>query len=212
MPTYKHTLGTGKRFHRIHIPCTGGRFFHENIVLNNFLPEHEFVDVYVEGYEVMHYHKEMYEKYLDVEGIPSFAVVRNPIDRFVASSMIMTHYHKKYLTGFSNLQEILEDDYEFFNVMDNLHTYDIEMVNWFRPQMDFVDGDTNIWHFEWGIGNSFGEWVADILEVPMFPIRKVSYAPVKNLDKTDIVEATPKLIDNFRKYYADDFAVFYSNQ
>ena len=86
------------------------------------------------------------------------------------------------------------------------------MVNWFRPQMEFLDADTNVWHFEWGIGNSFGEWVADILEVPKFPIRKVSYAPVKNLDKTDIVEATPKLIDNIRKYYADDFAVFYPDQ
>ena len=212
MPTYRHQLGTGKRFHRIHIPRTAGRFFHENIISNNFLPEQEFANVYVDWYEVVHFHKELYEEHLDVKGIPSIAIVRNPIDKFIASSIILTNYHKTYLSEFSNLQEILEDDYEFFNVMDHLHNYNVEMVNWFRPQMDFINIDTNVWHFEWGLGNSFGEWMADILEIPAFPIHEVSYEPVKNLDQTDRIEATPKIIDNIRKYYADDFAVFYSDQ
>ena len=212
MPTYRHQLGTGKRFHRIHIPRTAGRFFHENIIANNFAPEHDFADVYIDWYEVVHFHKELYEKHLDVKGIPSIAIVRNPIDRFISSSIIMTKYHKKYLSEFSDLQEIMEDDYEFFNVLDHLHTYDIEMINWFRPQMDFLDADTNVWHFEWGFGDGFGEWVADILKIPAFPIRKLSYEPVYNLDETDRLKATPKLIDNIRKYYEDDFAVFYPNQ
>ena len=218
MPTYRHQLGTGKRFHRIHIPRTAGRFFHENIISNNFLPEQEFANVYVEGHEVIHFHKELYEKHLDVKGIPSIAIVRNPIDRFIASSIIMTCFHKKYLSEFSNLQEIMEDEYEFSHVMNNIRTssdtlsFDIEMINWFRPQLDFIDIDTNVWHFEWGFGNSFGEWVADILKLPTFPIRKLSYKPVENLDETDRLQATPKLIDNIRKYYEDDFAVFYPNQ
>ena len=212
MPTYRHQLGTGKRFHRIHIPRTAGRFFHENIIANNFAPEQEFADVYIDWYEVVHFHKELYEKHLDVKGIPSIAIVRNPIDRFISSSIIMTKYHKKYLSEFSDLQEIMEDDYEFFNVLDHLHTYDIEMINWFRPQMDFLDADTNVWHFEWGFGDGFGEWVADILKIPAFPIRKLSYEPVYNLDETDRLKATPKLIDNIRKYYEDDFAVFYPDQ
>ena len=63
MTTYRHTLGTNKRFHRVHIPRTAGRFFHENIVLNKFRAEHESTYVFKEGHEVAHFHREMYKKY-----------------------------------------------------------------------------------------------------------------------------------------------------
>ena len=209
MTTYKHTLGTGKRFHRIHIPRTAGRFFHENIQLNKFREEQESTYVFEEGHEVAHFHREMYKKYLDVEGIPSIAIIRHPIDRFISSSMFLKCFHKNFLDGQSNLQEQMESD-EFFDILDNLHHYNTEIINWFRPQVDFLDRDTHVWKLEWGLDTKFGEWIADILELPMFPIRKVSYVKTEFIPEDDKLEPTPKLIDNIRKYYADsDFKFLY---
>ena len=65
MPTYRHTLGTGKRFHRIHIPRTGGRYFHENIQINKWLPEQVFESVHIEGVEIQHFHRQLYEEHLN---------------------------------------------------------------------------------------------------------------------------------------------------
>ena len=212
MTTYRHTLGTNKRFHRIHIPRTAGRFFHENIILNKFIEEHEFTYVFKEGHEVVHFHREMYKKYLDVEGIPNFAIIRNPVDRFISSSMFLKCFHKNFLDGQSDLQEQMESD-EFFNILDNIHHYNTEMINWFRPQVEFLDRDTYVWKLEWGLGNEFGRWIADKLKLPSFPIRKVSYVETEYIPEDDKLEPTPKLIDNIRKYYADsDFKFLYPDQ
>ena len=40
-----------------------------------------------DGIELGHFHRELYEKYLDVEGIPHVSVIRNPIDKFFSASM-----------------------------------------------------------------------------------------------------------------------------
>ena len=212
MTTYRHTLGTNKRFHRVHIPRTAGRFFHENIQLNKFRAEQESTYVFKEGHEVAHFHREMYKKYLDVEGIPSFAIIRNPVDRFISSSMFLKCFHKNFLDGQSDLQKQMESD-EFFDILDNIHHYNTEMINWFRPQVEFLDRDTNVWKLEWGLDTKFGEWIADILELPMFPIHKVSYVKTEFIPEDDKLEPTPKLIDNIRKYYADsDFKFLYPDQ
>jgi hypothetical protein len=41
----------------------------------------------VEGIEVAHFHRELYEKYLDVKRIPHITIVRNPVDRFISCSI-----------------------------------------------------------------------------------------------------------------------------
>ena len=86
MPTYRHKE-TGKRFFFIHIPRTAGRFIGANLLKNDCECEQGEGDslwVIRNQVELSHYHREYYEKYLDVEDIPHFAVVRNPIDRFIS--------------------------------------------------------------------------------------------------------------------------------
>ena len=203
MPTYRHTLGTGKRFHRIHIPRTGGRYFHENIQINKWIPEQVFESVHIEGVEIRHFHRQLYEEHLNINGIPSIAIVRHPISRFIASSMFLTAFHKLNLEGQSDLQELMESD-GFFEIMNNMGCYDSEMVNWFRPQVDFLSEDTHVWKIEDGLGYEFGEWVGKILKVP-FSMYKTSYLPLQFLDESDRLTATPELIKNIRKYYSEDF-------
>ena len=88
MPVYRHNIVSfpeTKRFHFIHIPRTAGRFFEQNLLkVNNFVWDDKVnIDRQyksIDGVELAHFHREYYEKYLDVEGIPHITIVRNPID------------------------------------------------------------------------------------------------------------------------------------
>ena len=112
MATYKHS--SGKRFLFVHIPRTGGRFIEVNLEKNGW--EVEPIDQYgiphyqhsfIEDCEIAHFHRDLYEKYCDIEGIEQIAVVRNPIDKFFsASTYLITVYGKE-------IQEKLEDAQAF---------------------------------------------------------------------------------------------------
>ena len=78
MPTYRKGK---KRFFYIHIPRTAGRFIYENIIRNGFQLEQDPFEM-MEGIEVAHFPASLYKKYLDVEGIPHIAVIRDPIERY----------------------------------------------------------------------------------------------------------------------------------
>ena len=69
MPVYRHTIRNfpdpEKKFLFIHIPRTAGRFFTENIKLNNFELESQFIWKSIDGIEPAHFHKELYEKHFE---------------------------------------------------------------------------------------------------------------------------------------------------
>ena len=67
MPTYHHKE-TEKRFFFIHAPRTAGRFLQENIKQNGFEPEQKIWKT-IDGVEITHLHRELYEKHLDVEDL-----------------------------------------------------------------------------------------------------------------------------------------------
>ena len=91
MPTYRHKE-TGKRFFFIHIPRTAGRFLQENIKQNGFEPEQKIWKT-IDGVEITHLHRELYEKDLDVGGIPHISIVRDPLERYL--SLYSYPYHPK---------------------------------------------------------------------------------------------------------------------
>ena len=91
MPTFRHN--SGKRFFFAHIPRTAGRFVEANLLLNDIEWDDAHLDnglgvmSKVNGVEIAHYHRDYYEKYLDVKDIPHFSIVRNPITRFISGSL-----------------------------------------------------------------------------------------------------------------------------
>ena len=97
MSTFRHEP-SGKRFLFVHIPRTAGRFFEQNLLnVNNFVWDDK-VDIdrqykSIDGVELAHFHREYYEKYLDVEGIPHITIVRNPIERFISCSIFLTELY-----------------------------------------------------------------------------------------------------------------------
>ena len=93
MPTYRQTVVTypnpTKRFLFVHIPRTAGRFLEENILNHGFEPE-QVIWKSVDGIEIAHFHAELYQKHFDdLSNIPHFAIVRNPIDRFISCSIFL---------------------------------------------------------------------------------------------------------------------------
>ena len=197
MPTYRHL--SGKRFLFVHIPRTAGRFLEQNIKLNDFQVEHKMWNT-IDGIEVAHFHAELYEKHLRVYGIPHIAIIRNPIDRFFSSSPFI-----KTMYG-DDIQEAMEDEMLFFSMLDNFPLS--QSVNWFRPQVDFITENTNLWKFEDGFGGDFDVWMSNVLDVP-FKIREVEYERLEFTDESNKLKRTPKLIENIKKLCKKDFETFY---
>ena len=204
MPTFRHKE-TGKRIFFAHIPRTAGRFVEANLLENGFTWDDEYLNQgygvmsVVNGYEIAHYHREHYEKYLDVEGIPHFSIVRNPITKFISGSI----YLKR--TYGDDIQSVMEDPYMFSSMIENLPLEG--SLNWYRPQVDFISDKTHLWRFEDGFGEDFGQWMGDVLEVPFkivdVPYQKLSY------DESNKLERTDKLIDNIRTICRKDIEQLY---
>ena len=205
MATYKHS--SGKRFLFVHIPGTGGRFIEVNLEKNGW--EVEPIDQYgiphyqhsfIEDCEIAHFHRDLYEKYCDIEGIEQIAVVRNPVDKFFsASTYLITVYGKE-------VQEKLEDYDEMVSIINNFPMS--ETLSWWRPQVDFVTDTTHIWKFEDGLGTDFGDWLGEKLGGP-FEIDKYANYAMNRYEGSFKLDRTPKLIDNICKFWREDIEQFY---
>ena len=118
MATFRH-VPTGKRFLFVHIPRTAGRFIETNLMVNNeFVWDDDWekfgIDkVYrkVDGIELGHFHRELYEKHLDIEGIPHISIVRNPFNRFISASVYL-----KRVYG-DDIQSVMEDPMMFYSLI-----------------------------------------------------------------------------------------------
>ena len=204
MPTYRHTP-TGKRFFFAHIPRTAGRFIEANLANNDCVWDESHMDTglgvmsVVHGVELAHFHRSHYEKYLDVQGIPHFSVIRNPLTRFKSASI----YLKRTYGG--NIQSILEDEFLFSEMIKNL-PWD-EAYNWYRPQVDFLRNNTKVWKFENKFGEDFASWLSDIVGIDLKFDDNVKYP--KSKDEGSGVELTPELIHILKHAYRKDIEHLY---
>ena len=204
MSTFKHEP-TGKRFFFIHIPRTAGRFFEQNLLkVNNFVWDDKVnIDRQyksIHGVELAHFHREYYEKYLDVEGIPHITIVRNPIDRFISCSIFL-----RKLYG-DDIDEMLEDEMYFYSMIQNYPLS--QSVNWFRSQLDFISDKTHIWKFENGFGDDFAKWVSHILDMDIMIKADVQVDKLPT-NESRKVRRSAKLIDNVRNLYRRDIETLY---
>ena len=203
MPTYRQTVVTypnpTKRFLFVHIPRTAGRFLEENFKENGFEAE-QILWKSVDGIEIAHFHNELYLKHFDDLGsIPHFTIVRNPIDRFMSCSIFLTRMYGE------DIQEMMEDPMMFSSMLENFPL--TQAVNWFRPQMDFITDDTNIWKFEDGCGSDFDEWLSEILGVE-YKTKDVPYNELST-NETKKLEKTAKLVNNITGLYRKDIEQLY---
>ena len=203
MPTFKHS--SGKRVFFAHIPRTAGRFVEANLSKNDFKWDDAHLDngkgimSIVNGFEIAHYHRDHYMKYLDTKGIPHFSIVRNPIDRFISASI----YIKRFCGD--KAQQGVEDKNSFLYVLKSIPHR--QSINWYRPQIDFLRSDTHIWKFEDGFGEDFVSWLSGIVGIDLEFTDEVEYAVAP--DEGNKLEKTPQLIDTLTHFYKQDIEQFY---
>ena len=204
MSTFRHQP-TNKRFLFVHIPRTAGRFFEQNLLKGNDFVWDDNVEIdrqykSIDGIELAHFHREYYEKYLEVEGIPHITIVRNPIDRFISCSIFL-----RKLYG-DDIDEMLEDEMYFYSMIQNYPLS--QSVNWFRSQLDFISDKTHIWKFENGFGDDFAKWVSHILEMDIMIKADVQVDKLPT-NESRKVKRSAKLIDNVRNLYRRDIETLY---
>ena len=202
MPVLKHK-SSGKRIYFIHIPRTAGRFVGGNLTMNGFELEGDN-NKFVEGVEIVHFHRKLYEKHLRVRGIPHFTIVRNPIDRFRSS-----FFNLKFMPGcgdgqVTNISAIMND-------MHSLVT-DIRTYNWYRPMVDFVTKKTHVWRFEDGFGNDFFSWLSGVVGIDV-NLKNTSYEHIgfgiKDMTFPNTQDLPDEVIDYITKFYHNDIEQFY---
>ena len=147
----------------------------------------------VENIELGHFHREYYEKYLDVKGIPHITVIRNPIDRFISASLYINRMY-------GNCQELMEDEHYFYSMLENFPL--TESISWYRPQLDYLTNKTHIWRFEDGFGKDFVRWLSDIIGIDLKFDKNIKYNT--SADEGYKLKRTPKLINNIRHLYRKD--------
>jgi len=209
MATFKH-VESGKRFLFVHIPRTAGRFVEWNLEAQGWVWDDKNVidKMYksVEGIELAHFHREFYEKYLDVKDIPHVSIVRNPIDRFISASIWLTRLYG------DDIQESMEDPMMFSSMIYNFPAS--ESLNWYRPQVDFLSDKTHVWKFEDGIGDEFSSWISGIVGVDIKMDKDLKYLKHPRM-REDSVESrlkkTDALIHNLSIFYRKDFSKFYQD-
>ena len=211
MPVYKQSRATfpnpAIRFFYAHIPRTAGRFLRSNFLQNGFEWETTAIAIdfdsfdkkEAEGIELHHLNRAEYEKYYNVQGIPHIAIVRNPIDRFMACTMFLKEMY-------GDCQELAEDPMMFSTMIQNFPIPSSK--NWFCPQMDFISSETNLWKFEDGFGKDFEEWFEEVIGTPITLNSKVKTNDLV-IDETQRLEETPKLVDNARMLYQKDIEFLY---
>ena len=104
-----------------------------------------------------------------------------------------------------DIQEMMEDPMMFSSMLENFPL--TQAVNWFRPQMDFITDDTNIWKFEDGFGSDFDEWLSEILGVE-YKTKDVPYNELST-NETKKLEKTAKLVNNITGLYRKDIEQLY---
>ena len=80
------------------------------------------------------------------------------------------------------------------------------MVNWIRPQYEFINNECKIWKFENGFGNNFLKWIKD--EFDIFIEDKNVFYKKFNYDDHPKLKITETLINIANKLYRKDFELY----
>ena len=121
-----------------HIPRTGGRYIYKTISKEH-LCEHADFDLgkLYRSREVPHLTFPDYEDYLERSIENKFAVIRDPVTRFV--SQLRNSIFK------DKVESILRDQESLNKFINNALIDKDNIGNWFVPQIKFLDYKTRLW-------------------------------------------------------------------
>ena len=175
-----------------HVPRTGGRFIKNILIQNNHDVRSYFYNTYYREKEIPHLTYPEYEQFLNYIPLKSFAVVRDPVDRFISMIKHNWTFNEEKINKMFRTQE------------DFNQTINGEILNapsnWYVPQINFINYDTKIWKFEDGFGEKWVEWMMNNFELKIteFPIKEKDYA-INN------ISLNKDKIQYIKNYYYKDY-------
>jgi len=220
-----HDPKTNDFSNHVHIPRTGGRFistcFLQSGFIEQFPPRHLY-----NGKEMMHLPVADMNTITSGENIKyqSFAVIRNPIEKFKSS----------YLELYSILGKIIKmnilEDYDLFKDLFNNRVLQFSIGdpekyysgvvykgirnspnNWFKSQVEFINKNVKLWKFENGLDKNFESWVIEEVGIKNFSIDiKDVNGKLYETDHFDQKrkKISKKILENVEKYYAKDMELW----
>jgi hypothetical protein len=175
-----------------HVPRTGGRFIKNTLIQNNHDVRSYFYNAYYREKEIPHLTYPEYEQFLNYIPLKSFAVVREPVDRFISMIKHNWTFNEAKINKMFRTQED-------FNQTINGEILNASS-NWYVPQINFINYDTKIWKFEDGFGEKWVEWMMNNFELKIteFPIKEKDYA-INN------ISLNKDKIQYIKNYYYKDY-------
>ena len=185
MPTYRHK-NTGKRFFFIHIPRTAGRFLQENFKLNEFEPE-QIVWKWIDGIEIAHFHRELYQKHLNIKDIKHVTIVRDPLQRYLS---LKTH---NYPDSENWLRPQVDYVTEETNIWKFEHGFDEKFSTWLSEVLE-----THIKIQELDSDHTYNDKGQRLFLEYKHP----------NYKK---IESTDEIVNHVKSFYQEDYKVWYNS-
>ena len=185
MPTYRHK-DTGKRFFFIHIPKTAGRFLQQNFINNNFEPEQNIWN-WIDGIETAHFHRELYQKHLNIKDIKHVTIVRDPLQRYLS---LKTH---NYPDSKNWLRPQVDYVTEETNIWKFEHGFDEKFSTWLSEVLE-----THIKIKELDSDYTYNEKGQKLFLEYKDP----------NYKK---IESTDEIVNHVKSFYQEDYKLWYNS-
>lgn len=188
-----------KSIYFAHIPRTGGRYIYKNLCKEH-LCEHADFDLgkLYRSREVPHLTFPDYEDYLERSIENKFAVIRDPVTRFV--SQLRSSIFK------DKVESILRDQESLNKFINNALIDKDNIGNWFVPQIKFLDYKTKLWRLEDGLHDNFFKWLANTFDLHVTNRISSDYF-INGIDVKFNLELNTDQINYVKNYYYQDYKI-----
>tara|TARA_R110000803_G_scaffold131376_1_gene198669 strand:- start:799 stop:1389 length:591 start_codon:yes stop_codon:yes gene_type:complete len=189
-----------KQIYFAHIPRTGGRYIYKNL-FKEHLCEHADFDLgeLYDHREIPHLTFPEYEEYLNKNIDQKFAVIRDPVTRFV--SQLKSSVFK------DRIESILKDQESLNKFINDALIDKNNLGNWFVPQIKFLDYKTKLWKFEDGLQDNFFKWLTNNFGLQIKSKKLSSDYFINGIDIKFNVELNNNQVNYIKNYYYQDYKV-----
>jgi hypothetical protein len=177
-----------KDIYFVHIPRTGGKYINILFKINNHQVRLNDFKQW-KNKEIPHLTFPDYEIFLNFLECKKFSIIRNPIDRFVSA------INSDIKLNENTINKMLSNQETFNMYLNNLIFNDDS--NWYTPQVNFLNYNTQIYRYEDGLNINFVKWVNDNLNLKLTILPN----PVIDTKKIYLTTKQKQFVENY--YYKD---------
>lgn len=180
-----------KNVYFVHVPRTGGRYITNLFKINKHEVSLDAFNTKWKNKEIGHLTYPDYEVYLNFLKCTKFAVIRDPITRFLSAINSDVKLNKDTIDTMLSSQENLN------LYLNNLIFNDDD--NWYTPQINFLNYDVKIYKYENGLGDKFVEWINNNFNL------KLEIFDARSFSEVFEINLTNKQKQYVENYYYKDF-------